>query len=321
MPPSAQFTGPYTLHVYSRHVQISTLVLGPDHQQLPPIDRKMFNISLDSGPTFHPTHIRREGDDPINLAILLDVSGNESDLLPHLNQDFSKWVSSSLKPNDRVSIYAVDCALLQTSDSLSPDPAVLQRDLSDAILSPRTHGSKAHASCHKSLNLRDSMAIVMQRLSQLPGHRILLVVSPGHDGGSTLSWTDVRIKATYSAVVIFQLINTDSFLLQESTLTSTCQLSGGISLRTTPHDLPQTLHRFTDMLRDRYILSFPEPANPTPGSHFIKITIENTDAFIATSGVTVPLPDPAVANDPTTVPSNNPDAPKLGNHPPTAPQP
>src|SRR5271170_3857755 len=55
-----------TLHVYTNLKQVPVLVLSHDYKRMKPIDQSGFLLSLDSGPKFHPTYVRREGDDPIS---------------------------------------------------------------------------------------------------------------------------------------------------------------------------------------------------------------------------------------------------------------
>jgi hypothetical protein len=314
---------PYTLHVYSRLIQAPTLVLSRDRTELPPIDPQKFNISLDSGPRFHATHIRREGDDPISLAILLDVSGDQSDLLAAFRHTFISWVSTSLKPQDHISIYAVDCAMLQTSVHAPPSSATLQKDLDTAIDSPKTHGTKAHTGCRDSFNLRDAIVVVMQKMSTLPGRLVLLVVTDGHDGGSSINASTLRSVATNDAVTIFGLTNPGSIYFQQETkFKDLVESSGGTYLESAPGKLPRALSDFVTMLRGRYILEFPMPANNTPGSHDIHVTIDHSNAFITTSGFTIAGPNPLLEHDPTTVQNEHPDAPILGKHrPSSSPQP
>ena len=63
-----------TLHAYANLVQVPTLVLDRDLKPIVPIAEGRFFISIDGGPKFRVTHARLEGEDPITLAILLDVS-------------------------------------------------------------------------------------------------------------------------------------------------------------------------------------------------------------------------------------------------------
>ncbi len=308
----------YTLHVYSRLVQIPTLVLSPSLQPLPPIDPHSFNVSIDTGPLFRPNRGRLEGDDPITLAILLDVSGDQSSLLPVFSQSLSAWATQSLRPHDRVSIYAIDCDLIRTTNNEPPNPSVLQRGLDAAITSPITLGNKKHGTCGNSILLWNSMVVVMKQLAQLPGRRVLLVVSNGFDGHSTVKQDSLKAHATVDAVTIFAIAARTSLIYPWGrTMNSICEESGGILLITSPQDLLQRLDHFIDLLRKRYVLSFYMPAEPTPGTHIMHVTIDHTDAFIRPSGISVPLPDPT----PTDIPSDAPYTPAPGTAPPMQPHP
>jgi hypothetical protein len=100
-----------TLHVYTNLIQIPTLVLGPNRERLKtPIAEKRFSVRIDSGPWFRATHVRREGDDPISLSILLDVSGDASKLMPKISDVIAGLAPLSLHPKDHVSIYVLDCS-------------------------------------------------------------------------------------------------------------------------------------------------------------------------------------------------------------------
>jgi hypothetical protein len=310
---------PYTLHVYTRRLEIPTLVLPSPH---PPVDAQKFTVSLDSGPRFHPNHIRLEGNDPITLAILLDVSGDQSRLLAAFKQSMPMWVALSFRPQDHVSIYAVDCSLLQTDNYQIPNPSVLGHGLDVAITSPLSHGNKTRGSCANTIRLRDSMNVVIQHMAQLPGRRILLVVSNGYDGKSKLPWSALPAEATGNDVSVFALTSQDHLPLQaEQSLNSLIEQTGGLYFFSTADSLPKILANFINLLRSRFILDFPMPANFSSGHHLIAVTIDKSNALIRPSGIAVPLPDPSIAKDPTTIPSSNPCAPIIGTQRAPAPKP
>jgi hypothetical protein len=74
-----------TLHVYANLIQIPTLVLWQTREPIKnTIDASNFSISIDSGPWFRATHVRQEGEDPISLSILLDLSGDTAKLMPKI---------------------------------------------------------------------------------------------------------------------------------------------------------------------------------------------------------------------------------------------
>jgi hypothetical protein len=81
--------------------------------------------------------------------------------------------------------------------------------------------------------------------------------------------------------------------------------------------LAEALERFTTILRERYIVEFPRPANSTAGEHDMQVRVEKSGHDIVRStGISVPIPDAAVLADPTTVPSNPSLAPQQGNRRP-----
>ena len=101
-----------TLHVYTNLVQVPTLVLTMSQDRVgKPIAESRFSVSIDSGRWFRATHVRQEGDDPISLSILLDVSGDSADVMPKMGDALGKLASLSLHSRDRVSMYALDCSL------------------------------------------------------------------------------------------------------------------------------------------------------------------------------------------------------------------
>ncbi|HEY6412426.1 MAG TPA: hypothetical protein VIX42_01985, partial [Edaphobacter sp.] len=72
-----------------------------------------------------------------------------------------------------------------------------------------------------------------------------------------------------------------------------------------PRSLNETLRQFTTILRRRYIVEFPRPANSTAGEHTMQVRVEKSgNDIIRAAGIAVPLPDAATLAAPTTVPSD-----------------
>jgi hypothetical protein len=322
---SPQETVPYTLHVYTDLVQIPTLVLSPSRQTLPLIDAGKFRISLDSGPVFQPSHVRLEGDDPITLAVVLDLSINKH-LPKSLGEDLASLVPDYLHPGDHISISAVDCGVIRTSHDAPADATEIKNDI-DSVLKASANDEKNHATCGNTPPLRDALSVVVNRLSRLPGRRVILAFTSGHDKGSKMTWTQLKTLTSNGSVAIFGMslpAYSDSavnpFDGRESPFNLVCQTSGGVILNTDESRLPYTLRRFVKLIRERYILEFPRPSNATIGTHDIQVTLDKTNAFIRPAGISIPLPDPAILTDPTTVPSDPSRAPRMGNHRVPTPQ-
>ncbi|MGA7157107.1 MAG: hypothetical protein WBY53_09685 [Acidobacteriaceae bacterium] len=282
----------YTLHLDTRMAQIPTLMLNFGSKSLPLFGPQRIDITVDNGHKFHPAHVRFEGGDPITLAILFDVSHKDPALLNSFRNDFSGWIKTSLKPQDRVSIYALDCSLLQTAEYQPPTPAILQSDLDTAITSPLSHGIKGRPACGDSVRLRGAMNYIMQQLAPLPGRHVLLVLSSGFDGGSTLSWDDLHDIATGTATTIFAIDSQSmGFYAVALPLDALTRESGGLFLRTTTKHLAQTLTGFISILRQREILEFPLPSEVF-GNHIIDVTVERSNVQALPSGIPiVPIPE------------------------------
>jgi hypothetical protein len=310
-----------TLHVYANTIQIPVLVLGADREPTAAIDPGRFEVSLDGGPKFRATHVRREGDDPISLAILLDVSGQEKELMPKIGEAIAGLAPLSLTARDHVSIYALDCKLLRSSDDVPADQEGLKRGVDAALKAWTNRGVGKHgAGCQHPVHLWDALAFVTYALSSVPGRRVILAVTKGNDGGSKHSWNELRTYAQASGVAIFGLVYVpeEPGLLHflnvgyESPFNSVCELSGGMLLTASRRTVARVLKRFTTLQRERYIVEFPRPFKSEAGEHSLVVTIDKSDAFIRSAGITVPIPDPAVLADPLTVPSDPSHTPEYG---------
>ena len=99
----------------------------------------------------------------------------------------------------------------------------------------------------------------------------------------------------------------------EAPFNDVCQLSGGILLPTPAKDLGKQLAWAVKLIRGRYIVEFPRPVSTVGGHHSMEITISRSEAFIRPVGAEVPTDDPAILNDPTTVPPDLSRTPQLGN--------
>jgi hypothetical protein len=309
-----------TLHVYTDLIQIPVLVLGADRQPMAPIAPGKFRISLDDGPKFLATHVRREGDDPISLSIVLDAGGKK-ELLPKIDEAIADLAPQSLTARDHVSIYAFGCSMVRSLDDVPAEPGALKRGVDAALHSPSIRPEGGHGrGCGRAVHLWDSVAFVTHALSSVPGRRVILVVSDGVDKGSKNKWNEVKTYAQSSGVTIFGLtyVPEEPGLLHslnvdyESPFNSVCELSGGMLLTASGRTVGKELRRFTTLVRERYIVEFPRPVQSVGGPHGLVISTDQADAFVRASGISVPLKDPALLNDPTTVPSDPSSKPKYG---------
>jgi hypothetical protein len=323
--PAAKDEPIHTLHVYTNLIQIPTLVLGPNRERIKtPIAESRFSVSIDSGPKFRATHVRPEGDDAISLSILLDVSGDTSQLMPKIDDAIAGLAPLTLHSKDHVSIYVLDCSLIRSLNDVPSGSAQLKLGVEMALESWTIRKQNKHEpSCLQSVHLWDALAHITGELYKLPGRRVVLAVSEGKDKGSGHSWNEVRSYAQATGVAVFGLSYIPQYARDlnhaflrwssEDPFHSLCELSGGVVFLTNTRSLPQTLREFVTTVRERYIVEFPRPANSTAGEHGFEVTIAKGQGdFIRPAGISVPVPDVALLADPTTVPSDPSRTPELG---------
>jgi hypothetical protein len=350
----AQEPQPYTLHVYTNLMQFPTVVLSQDFKPLPPVPREKFDITLDGGPIFHPTKMRIEGDDPLSLFVLLDVSGTQSTLLQSFVRNFSKLIpdplhrsdqippTGYLHPNDRISIYAMDCTLAHSIlDEPAVDSARIQRAIDNVLETPNLHGKRNKPACGSHLALWDSITYLAKKLGELPGRRVILVVSLGQDTASKSPYSLVSPYISGKGIAVFGMRDNREYEQErpylsgadvsepttnlasssrrsEDLFSALCNNNGGAVLDNYGEAMQKNLARFIGILRNRYILEYPRPDDTKPITHVINVKIEGMNAFIRPTGGASPLPDPAVLADPNTLPSA-PSPAKAGKHRPLIP--
>ncbi len=122
------------LRVTSNLIQLPVLVLSPELKTLKaPIAPDRFSIGFNGGSPFRPKFVRREGDDPLQLAIFLDVRHPQEGLLPKIDGTIASLAPAFLHANDRVSIYAIDCGSLIAAEDVPADPIRLKNAVDIAI--------------------------------------------------------------------------------------------------------------------------------------------------------------------------------------------
>jgi len=309
-----------TLHVYTNLAQIPTLILSTSHERLRRVDTSKLRVSVDGGPLFEPTHVRAEGDDPIALAVLVDMTRPDSKLLPEVEDAVVGLGLGYLKPQDRISIYAMGCRLVRSANALPADSAELEHEV-DLALEPMAYASTAKP-CQPTMPLWDSLERVALDLAKQPGRRVLVAVTSGQDTGSAANWGHVGDLMMQHSIAVFGVLPEPgmaglapaptpvqfSFPTEEkkheNPFNTICELSGGIESTANAKTLAAQLGRVMEMVRERYIIEFPRANDGVAGRHLIAVTLPGSDDYIRPSGISVPIMDRKALADPNTLPSN-----------------
>ena len=343
---AAQGTAPdstYTLHAYADLLQVPTLVLTPLHGSYVGLTSENFTLSLGQGPTFHPANVRREGDDSITIAILFDLTSNPNSMFTSFAHAMSKLPTGVLSAHNYISVYAYDCELVRTTKDKPATPDQLRASMDKVLTEGREKARNGAAqSCWPEKRLSDVIATVAQDISDLPGRRVILVLSDGADrhsvnnnwltvarfaGSKSITMFGIRPVAKHKDIVLYDPYR-DPGAHGWWTMTSAdpfgmlCGSSGGLVLDVGEGTSAMTgqIKRLMMMLRDRYILEFPRPSNGDPGLYSIKVTINDPKAIIRPAGVAFPprARDPELPEG--TLPQDASKIPVVGSKPPDQPK-
>ena len=310
----------YTLHVYANRLQVPVLVLDAAGTPMKNLPRKRFAISLDGGPPFEPVSAHVQGDDAITLAIIIDASGEQKSMIgPFADAFLNARNANALKPRDHVFLWALDCQLARTLTDAPADGAMIQKAVHLATDTPALHGDKPKHNCAHSLHLLDTIAKAAIAISDLPGRRIILVLSEGIDHGSNIKEDDLRGFLTDRSIALFAMRDSGTNMgysslahplgarPEASLLDRLASASGGVVFNCWPTQVADRIADFTRDVRSRYILEFPRPNESTAGEHGIDVTLPSVPAIglIRTAGVSAPVADP---DDPNAIHASQSDA-------------
>ena len=324
----------YTLHVYEDLVQVPALILTAAHGTYSELSPEQFDVRFDGGPVSHPSDVRLEGNDPVSLVLLLDVSHEEQmELAKSFAAEPELSTAGIFTSNDRVSVFADDCNLVRSLQSVPASLSALRAGVAKVLASPTLHTpGQVEPHCGERVRIWDVMATTILELGKQPGRRVLIVATDGLDRGSTQSAEEVRRLAIRSGVTVFAIrrarptqafSGTDSTEIRQIThitkddLDVICDGTGGLNFTYLNNTIASTVPRVMVFLRERYILDFLNPSNITAGDHRIDVTVPDPTAFVRVSGAVFPLRD---RHDPSTMPSDLFPAPERGGQKPKSPE-
>lgn len=302
------------------------MVLQTADASYPNLRAADFTLTLDGGPPFHPSHVRLEDDDPLSLTLLLDLSNRDAARLANqVSPAVAAIPEGWLTPRDHISIFAVDCSLVRSTFDTPFSPDALAQGLHGALTSPRLKEKPTNIRGCTSARLWDTIGSVIAQTSQLPGRRVVLILSNGTDRQSSTSWKTLQLFAGQFSTTLIGLQPLAALVLLQRNLGGMqarseneqifkllCFGTGGTLLSADNDLLPAQLQRAITLLRQRYILQFPRPTNGTMGLHLVEVHVPDSAALVRPSGITFPMQDKDLAASPGTLHPDTSRAPVFG---------
>lgn len=313
-----------TLHVYVNRMQFPTLLIDKQERAVAHPKLKDFDITLDSGKPFHPSGMHIEANDPLAIAVLLDLSGGEEGLLDELPNSLAALVPQALLQHDRLYFYALDCRLIGLPSPVPPDAAAIRSNLATISAAP-VHASGGDTACSAHPRLWDAITIISHALAPIPARHVLLVVSRAKTDDNVTSRVAMDHAVNFDGTAVFVVRDiiryyadhgirtgvTDEVrrvardpmfaLTKEASPVDLCIRSGGFVLNVIPGTLPARLHELISLLRGRYVLEFARPNENFVGWHEMQVSVTGVPYALAT-GTSAPVEDTNVPRAPDTLP-------------------
>ncbi len=195
------------------------------------------------------TRVGRQDDQPLRLAMLLDISASVRNRLRFQQEAALDFFRRVLQPKDRAAFYAFNHDVYLRQD-LTADLAALE----SAVRGVEARGATA---------LYDAIFIAARRLEHEPGRRVIVVVSDGQNTVSRVTRERAIEEVNRTDAVVFGIcpvIRTayDDFLAPpDNDFELLCRQTGGrVFLVTSLPELAAGFAQLESELRAQYVLSY-----------------------------------------------------------------
>jgi hypothetical protein len=296
---------PSTLHVYVNLVQIPVLILNSSLHPIARVPDSQFNVSIEGLGRIKPARIRLEGDDPIDLTLLIDRSVRDDGLWNDLPKSLDPLIQS-LQPHDHLTVFAMDgCKGRRLGEEMAAfGEDKLRLSVTSAMeIQPYWAGHHRKEECPLPLGYWDMVFYAARRLSQSSGRKLIITLGPGASI-NTQGAANIHNVLLNNSISLFPIVHNSSagglpissvFLTNSDSLIPLmmqAEESGGVVLGATWRSLAKTLAQPVLMARGRYILEFPRPDSLPAGQHHITVADGHPRDFIRSAGISVPVADP-----------------------------
>lgn len=294
-----------TLHVYVNLVQIPVLVLNASLHPTARIPSNQFNLTIEGVGRIKPARIRLEGDDPIDLTLVINRSVRDDGLWNDLPKSLDPLIQS-LQPHDHLTVFAMDgCKAHRIGEEMAAfREDWLRLSVTSAMeIQPYWAGHRKNEACPQPLTYWDMVFYAARRLSESSGRKLIVTLGPS-DSINTLGAANIHAALLNSSISLFPIVHNGSsgglslsslFLMNSDSLVplmTQAEESGGMVLGATWKSLAKTLAQPVLLARGRYILEFPRPNSLPAGLHHITVADGHPRDFIRSAGISVPVADP-----------------------------
>jgi hypothetical protein len=287
-----------TIHVTTDLIQVPVLVLRPPFRIAAGLSRNNFSVSLDGGPSFQPSYVRPEGAEPIGLSVLVFAEPDEPEQLAGgLQAAIQAWPADLLHNTDKLSIYVSGCHLLRSLDHAPADLNRWRDAFVQAVSFSTFNAALAGGKNCKRPMVDEVLEAAISQIATGSKWKVLLIIVNGERPADINSLRRVQPIAAAQGVTLFAIKYLQRGSSSSSVFSPTEGLNvlvsslGGISVYSTFKDMGDITESIIRDIRERYILSFPRPANGSAGAHRIEIKTNVKGLIVRSSAVSAPVLD------------------------------
>jgi Ca-activated chloride channel homolog len=260
---SAQDDPITTLHVKVNLVNIFVNVTDRNGALVGGLTRDDFAIFEDGRPQ-QIAIFDRQSAMPLNITLAIDTSGSVRKDMSEEAAAARHFAQAILRPQDQMSVLQFATEVRQLTP-FTNKISVIDHGLG------QLHGEWATA-------LYDAISIGSERLGQLSGRKVLVVISDGDDTAKTSTYADALEQALRNEVMIYSLIDVPIEASAgrdtggEHALITLAEQTGGKYFYVSDGGLNNAFSRVSDDLRTQYVLGY-YPKNQEPGKLFHRIVV------------------------------------------------
>ncbi|HEV2288869.1 MAG TPA: VWA domain-containing protein [Candidatus Acidoferrales bacterium] len=227
--------------------------------------------------------------DPITLAMMIDTSGSQQNLLEAEKQTADRFVRDILKKGDLAMAVSFDAEVHMLAD-FTDDQELLQQAFEKAEIFVPTGLGPTNQPTPSTVLYDAIYRVCNEKMPEEAGRKALIILTDAEDEGSTETEKDAILAAqNANAVVHFLLIaERAAYFLSGQMYTGgavaheMANQTGGrvISIRN-DNDLDKAFGEISQELRSQYIVAY-YPSNTKADGTFRKIKVETTDKNLRT---------------------------------------
>jgi hypothetical protein len=285
-----------TIHVLADLIEVPVLAFKLPFRLEPGLTKSQFVIRLDGGTPFHPSHVRLEGAEPLNLSVVVEADTKD---IHSLSQSFQSgmesWSPTLFNDSDRVSFYIYGCRLVRSLKEERASPKDSRDKLVRAVALPAFQSAmEGGRSCPRP-PLDRLLETVMDQTADAGSWNVILLIVNAEHKADLKQFERVRAFAAAKRVTVFAIkyLATDRFPASvysgSEVVNRLVAAVGGITLHSALGELGEVTDTMIEDVRQRYIVSFPRPGNGSQGAHYLQITSTAKGVRVLSSAASAPL--------------------------------